>query len=424
MKITTSLENIQAFGGLNFISNEFDKLELGKLIDNQLGSRGIFAKFSYADVIKNLWLLAFAGGDCSEDIQSHLKNELKSTIGTNVCSADTLLRVQKELATSTKTIFSKNTIENEINTNTTLNYLNIKFLNKLNVFNSTTLYDLDFDNQFVETEKYDAKKGYKMKHGYFPSVASIGKNTVYFENRNGNSNVKFLQYETLEEIFKLLNQNKINIGRARMDCGSFTKDVIKVVEKNANQFYIRAQKCENLTEEIKNVTNWETVEINFKKVQVASIEYKPFSEDKVYRYVISREANQTGQIDAFQQDNFIYRAIITNDFVTSGLDVILFYNQRGASEKIFDELNNDFLWKNLPFSFLNENTVFMMIMAMCRNFYLAIVENFSKKLDFIEPNFRLKKFIFRFVVVPYKWIKKGGQKTLKLFTDKSYERLV
>jgi hypothetical protein len=102
----------------------------------------------------------------------------------------------------------------------------------------------------------------------------------------------------------------------------------------------------------------------------------------------------------------------------------LFYNQRGASEKIFDELNNDFLWKNLPFSFLNENTVFMMIMAMCRNFYLAIVENFSKKLDFIEPNFRLKKFIFRFVVVPYKWIKKGGQKTLKLFTDKSYERLV
>ena len=125
MKITTSLENIQAFGGLNFISNEFDKLELGKLIDNQLGSRGIFAKFSYADVIKNLWLLAFAGGDCSEDIQSHLKNELKSTIGTNVCSADTLLRVQKELATSTKTIFSKNTIENEINTNTTLNSLNI-----------------------------------------------------------------------------------------------------------------------------------------------------------------------------------------------------------------------------------------------------------------------------------------------------------
>ena len=424
MKITKTLENVQAFGGLNFISNEFNKLGIDKLIDNQLGSRGIFAKYSYSDIIKNLWLIVFAGGDCSEDIQNHLKNELLSTIDTNVCSADTLLRAQKELSTATKTILSKNDIENEINTNNLLNKLNISILSTLNVFNPTTLYDLDFDNQFVATEKYDSKKGYKMKHGYFPSVASIGKHTVYFENRNGNTNVKFQQSETLDELFKLLETKSINIGRARMDCGSFTKNVIKIVEKNVKQFYIRAQKCDNLSEEIKKVTNWTTTEINFKKVQVASIKYKPFGENSVYRYVISREANKTGQVDVFQQDNFIYRAIITNDFQTSEIDVITFYNQRGASEKIFDELNNDFLWKNLPFSFLNENTVFMMIMAMCRNFYLAIVENFSRKVDFIQPNFRLKKFIFRFIVVPYKWITKGGQKTLKLYTEKPYELLI
>ena len=133
MKITTSSENIQAFGGLNFISNEFNSLGLSQLIDNQLGGRGTFAQFSYSDIIKNYWLLAFAGGDCAEDIQTHLKTELCSTTGTNVCSADTLLRAQKELATSTKTIFSKNNIENQINTNDTLNELNIKLLKKLNV---------------------------------------------------------------------------------------------------------------------------------------------------------------------------------------------------------------------------------------------------------------------------------------------------
>ena len=38
-----------------------------------------------------------------------------------------------------------------------------------------------------------------MQHGYFQSVASIGKNTIYFENRNGNSNLKFLQAETLQK---------------------------------------------------------------------------------------------------------------------------------------------------------------------------------------------------------------------------------
>lgn len=420
MKITSSSENIQAFGGLNFVSNEFNQIGLSQLIDNQLGSRGAFAQFSYSDIIKNLWLLAFAGGDCAEDIQTHLKSELISTLGTNVCSADTLLRAQKELKTSTEIVFSKNNVENQINTNNILNILNIKILKKLNTFDSSKYYDLDFDNQFIPTEKYDSKKSYKMKDGYFPSVATIGKNTVYLENRNGNSNVKFQQADTLQNIFNLLKDNDIKIGRARMDCGSFTKEVINVVKENVKTFYIRAQKCDNLTQLIKEQKEWKTIEINFKKVEVCSINYQPFNQATTYRYVVCREANSTGQVDVFQGDNFIYRAIITNDFETKDKEIIEFYNNRGACEKIFDELNNDFLWKNLPFSFLNENTVFMMIMAMCRNFYLYLIDKLSQKIDFVQKSFRLKKFIFRFIVVPYKWIKKGGQKTLKLFTHKPY----
>lgn len=424
MKITTSSENIQIFGGLNFVSNEFNQLGLPQLIDNQLGCRGALAQFSYSDIVRNIWMLAFAGGDCAEDIQTHLKTELNSTLLTNVCSADTLLRGQKELATGTEKLFSKNNIENQINTNDNLNDLNIKFLNKLKAFNTSKLHDLDFDNQFIATEKYDSKKSYKMKHGYFPSVASIGKHTVYFENRNGNSNVKFQQATTLQKIFDLLKTNQIKIGRARMDCGSFTKEVINVVKENVENFYIRAQKCDALREEIKKQTQWKSVEINFKKVQVCSINYKPFKEETTYRYVVCREANTTGQIDAFHQDNFIYRAIITDDFATEDQAIIEFYNNRGASEKIFDELNNDFLWKNLPFSFLNENTVFMMLMAMCRNFYLHLIRKISQKVDFVQKSFRMKKFIFRFIAVPYKWIKKGGQKTLKLYTQKPYHLLL
>ena len=114
MKITTSSENIQIFGGLNFVSNEFNQLGLPQLIDNQLGCRGALAQFSYSDIVRNIWMLVFAGGDCAEDIQTHLKTELNSTLLTNVCSADTLLRGQKELATGTEKLFSKNNIENQI----------------------------------------------------------------------------------------------------------------------------------------------------------------------------------------------------------------------------------------------------------------------------------------------------------------------
>ena len=195
-----------------------------------------------------------------------------------------------------------------------------------------------------------------------------------------------------------------------MDCGSFTQEVIKVVEENSRTFFIRAQKCDDLTEQIVQITDWRTVMIGSKEVEVSSIIYKPFKGEKEYRYVITREANKNGQIEVFSGTNFIYRAIITNEWLMSDENVVDFYNQRGASERIFDEMNNDFGWGNLPFSFLEENTVYMILTATCRNFYLYLINKFAAKLPFVEKTFRLKKFIFRFIVVPYKWIKVGGQK--------------
>lgn len=420
MKITTSLENINSFGGLNFISTEFEQLQFPKLITSILGSRSILATYQYSDIIKNIWMILFSGGDCAEDIQTNLKSELSNVLDMKICSADTLLRLQKELCLAKEIHVSKNNITNEFSNNAVLNKLNLAILLLTKQLKTGKSYDLDFDNQFITCEKHDAKKGYKMKRGYFPGIATIGKHIVYLENRNGNSNVKFKQEDTLSKVYEMLNGNGIKIRRSRMDCGSFTKAVIKVVEENSELFYIRAQRCAELTETIKAIKKWRKVTIGSKEFEVSNVDYKPFNEEKSYRYVVSREANKSKQIDAFQGDSFIYRAIITNDYEMTDEQVVFYYNQRGGSEKIFDEMNNDFGWGNLPFSFLEENTVYMLITAMCRNFYLYILEKISKKVSFVENTFRLKKFIFRFVVVPYKWIKKGGQKTLKLFTEKPY----
>jgi len=420
VKITTSLENINSFGGLNFISTEFEQLQLPKLITSVLGSRSLSSTYQYSDVIKNIWMILFSGGDCAEDIQTNLKSELSNVLNMKICSADTILRLQKELCLAKETHISNNNTLNEFSNNEVLNKLNLAILLLTKQLKSGESYDLDFDNQFITCEKYDAKKGYKMQRGYFPGIATIGKNIVYLENRNGNSNVKFKQEDTLLKVYQLLNTNGIKIKRSRMDCGSFTKAVINVVEENSELLYIRAQRCAELTANIKTVKNWKKVTIGSKEFEVASVSYKPFGEEKAYRYVVSREANKTNQIDVFQGDSFIYRAIITNDYQMTDQEIVFYYNQRGGSEKIFDEMNNDFGWGNLPFSFLEENTVYMLITAMCRNFYLYFLEKIASKISFIENTFRLKKFIFRFVVVPYKWIKKGGQKTLKLFTDKPY----
>lgn len=420
MKIVTSNDNINSFGGLNYISNEFDKLQLSEIITFHLGTRSNLATYEYHDIIKNMWMLLFAGGDCAEDIHTNLKSELLNVINLNVCSADTILRLQQSLSLGKEIHLSKKGTVNEFSKHEVLNRLNIDLLINTKQLNTKQGYTLDFDNQLITCQKYDSKKSYKMVRGYFPGVATIGKNIVWLENRNGNSNVKFKQEETLEQTFKGLEEAGVRIAKSRMDCGSFTQKVITVVEKNSEKFYIRAQRCGELTTKIHSDLVWIKTTVGVKDVELTSVEYQPFKGEKSYRYVVSREANKTNQMDIFQQDTFIYRAIITNDREISDAEVVEFYNQRGASEKIFDEMNNDFGWGNLPFSFLDQNTVFMLLTAMCRNFYLYILDKISKKVPFVENTFRLKKFIFRFVVVPFKWIKKGGQKTLKLFTSKPY----
>jgi len=92
-----------------------------------------------------------------------------------------------------------------------------------------------------------------MKQGYFPGVVSIGKHIVFFENRNGNINVKFKQAETLQAAYEMLKSNNIHIDRSPTDCGSFTKEIIETVQANYKRFYIRAQRCGELSYRAKKV---------------------------------------------------------------------------------------------------------------------------------------------------------------------------
>ena len=101
-------------------------------------------------------------------------------------------------------------------------------------------------------------------------------------------------------------------------------------------------------------------------------------------------------------------------------DIITFYNERGASEKNFDIQNNDFGWSHLPFSFMAENMVFMMVTAMLKNFYLYLVRHISDKVKPLKKTSRLKAFILHFVSVPAKWVRTGRQNVLNLYTNKAY----
>lgn len=57
------------------------------------------------------------GGGCTEETTQHLRSELVQLNGFKVCSADTLLRMQKELATEKETLVSNTNIHHEFNIN-------------------------------------------------------------------------------------------------------------------------------------------------------------------------------------------------------------------------------------------------------------------------------------------------------------------
>ena len=157
---------------------------------------------------------------------------------------------------------------------------------------------------------------------------------------------------------------------------------------------------------------------------MASIPFTQFFEDRNYRLVIMREKSTNNQLDAFTKDTYIYRSILTNDHKSTEIEVIEYYNARGASEKIFDQMNNDFGWKHLPFSFLNQNNSFMIITAMIKNFYNYFVAIVANKFDDINPTTRIKRFVFRFITVAGRWVDQGRECILKLYTKRPYYQLI
>jgi hypothetical protein len=272
---------------------------------------------------------------------------------------------------------------------------------------------------------------YLKESGYAPGVGIIGKNIVYIENRNGNSGVQTFQDQTLCRMFELLESQEINIDVFRADSGSYQLSTVAYIADKVDAFFIKSRMSQQLHKAIEQVSDWEKIEINNEEIYRGSTSFIPFKtiarKNKItdqlneYRLVITKIKRKDNQLNLFTQEPFIYSAILTNDYKKTNDEVVFFYNQRGTIEQEFDIMKNDFGWKNLPFSHLDQNTVFLIITAMCRNIYNYIINLFSKKYKGLRPQFRIKKFIFRFICTPAKWIKKSRAWKLRLYGNIAFK---
>ncbi len=216
-------------------------------------------------------------------------------------------------------------------------------------------------------------------------------------------------------IFALLKSNNIRVNRFRADCGSCSKEIVSEIEKHCKPFYIRANRCSSLYDDIFALRGWKTEENNGIQFELNSILVEKW-EGKCYRLIIQRQKRIKGDLDLWEGE-YTYRCILTNDYRASTRDIVEFYNLRGGKERIFDDMNNGFGWNRLPKSFMAENTVFLLLTALIHNFNKTIMSRLDTKAFGLKKTSRIKAFVFRFISVPAKWIMTARQYVLNIYTE-------
>ena len=433
IKIQTAMVNI-AFkgkdvkpnGGVAFILGAFDKYGLTSLADSTLGIRGKFGLgFSYGDILRTLCSSFIAGYDRIEDV-----NRIKKAWGDHhaIPSSDVVGRGLKELADYDVEREAKTGGKFRFNLVERMNELLVRQVKQLGLLEGRESVTVDFDHQLVASENRDTQWSYKKVRGNFPGIMSIGDIIVGVENRVGNAPVKAAQETTLENFFERLKDIcGVKIGFFRADAGSYSVEIIKTVMKYCRHFLIRANMSAARAEMYRQHKDWMPTKIGKLHCEVASFEDCTLIEGTRLRLVVQRvpDLDDDGiqKVSAFGPE-YVYRAIITNNWKKSERWIIKFYNRRGASERNFDMQNNDFGWAHMPFSHLNENGVFLASTAFAKNFYVFFRRFVSEAFPEIDCACRVKRFVAEFVSVPAKWIFSGRRWTLNLYsTHQGYRQL-
>ena len=126
-KIQIKSEKITPFGGIFHVRELFSRF-LGPVIDKVLGIRCTSFGYQYSEIVGSLPSVYFCGGDCVEDVTSHLMSHLSLHPTLRTCSSDTILRAISELAVGNTTYTSDTGRSYDFNTVTMLNSLLVKAL--------------------------------------------------------------------------------------------------------------------------------------------------------------------------------------------------------------------------------------------------------------------------------------------------------
>lgn len=454
-KVSKIATQINPHGGINFVIAELERKGLPQLIDHKLGKRPKQAKYSFSSVIMGLIYGNFCGGKRLEDGRI-LKRQFGLHPTAKFCSPDTVGRVLKSLAVPTTCIPNSYTVnldispkfshekikadainahkepadlkitkavedqDNQINIHTAFNELLVDISCNLKLLVPGQNYILDYDTIVIPVEKKDSRYSYKCCRAYNPGVCFINSIPVYIEGRNGNSSPALKIRDAINMALTILKSHNITVTTVRMDAASYQKELIADLESKGLQYFIRAGKVKSLYRKL-DETKWQKGKNGSRDCELMDVIGKLSGTHQPTRFVISRMAFYNKKNASGFADDLTLRTIITNNYSLTANEVIATYNKRGSMEREFDDLLNQFNWKRLPFSYLNQNVVYMIIQAIAKVIYQYVILKFSKKVKELQPTYRLKKFITYFISIPVSWIRTiDDDWEIVMYSDRDY----
>lgn len=415
MKATRSNRKISSFGGALPVLKFLRDFKIPELIRECLGTRVKQAKYSYEDVLTAWMLTNYCGGYRLDHITNKRK-DLEIIPGLKLPSHDTLGRVMKKLATEISVVYNKNTTDKtgkfnttlngqQININEPMNNLLLKSTMRLGLLKPGETHTLDLDVTVVPNECYDAMMSYKRTRAYAPMMVSIGQLPVFIENRNGNVSAIARILENVEHSVKTLREQNITIDKVRMDAGGYSLDAMNYMDDEGIKFYVGAKRTPGMMKEVTRHKQWRRFELetvnSFWDCEAADVRFRMVHGKVDYRLVVMRAKLDEHKLPTkwLSHEGYAYRIIITNDWDMPAEELVKFHNARGAVERSYDVLKNNFGFRLPPFSNMNENSVFMLIAALTNNIYQALVSTVSKEFEKLSSVTRLGKFIEYFMKV-------------------------
>ena len=104
-KVSIKSEKITPFGRIVHVREQFSRY-MAPIIDKVLGLRCTSYGYQYSEIVGSLSSVYFCGGDCVEDVTSHLMPHLSLHPTLRTCSSDTILRGVSELTAANTTYTS------------------------------------------------------------------------------------------------------------------------------------------------------------------------------------------------------------------------------------------------------------------------------------------------------------------------------